>query len=383
MTMLMGLGVKKHIIPHEKNQFQKGFSLNTGNLLFNFASELIADLEPEIIPWGMNAKVINKKTDSVLLPMANHVGKHVDLSEKGPRIGEIDGTVVALGLGAQFELSGHSLDDIPKGTIDWIDTLISKSSVINIGVRGNYTKKVLTDLGFGDDIVVTGCPSLFINPSKNLGSDLYNKYLSTDKNKKLNKLAIAAGNPFKKDGSTIERYFIGLVNKYDANYIIQHPLALIALASGWEDEISDRNKSVIKDRWFPSISESAMKEWFERKTSVYVSVPQWIYDVSRADFCVGTRIHGAQASIQAGTPAVCVYIDSRTKELCEFMNIPHIGLHQVSNHEGDIMDLLFSVFEEWDWAAFDVNRINLANKMIDFLESNKINTTSHLKNLAY
>lgn len=101
---LMGLSAKNNGIPRNINEFSRQFSLNTGNLLFCYAAELITNLTNHKFSWGTDAVKINshKNTNGLLLPMANQLGNHVDLSVKGPRILGITKPIVALGLGAQF-----------------------------------------------------------------------------------------------------------------------------------------------------------------------------------------------------------------------------------------------------------------------------------------
>lgn len=49
------------------------------------------------------------------------------------------------------------------------------------------------------------------------------------------------------------------------------------------------------------------------------------------DLVIGTRIHGSILSLHAGTPCVCIAIDSRTLELCMMHGIPYIDYTQEKN----------------------------------------------------
>ena len=53
---------------------------------------------------------------------------------------------------------------------------------------------------------------------------------------------------------------------------------------------------------------------------------QWLEDSARFDFSIGLRLHGNMAAWQAGTPAIWIYHDSRTRELCETMALPHMQI---------------------------------------------------------
>lgn len=382
MSRIMGIGINQHSIPGNIKEFRRSFSLNTGNLLFNFAAELLIKYEAGGISWQTSAETINKAEGPILLPMANHVGRHVNLMEKAPTLEDVEACVAVIGLGAQFKsASQYSLDDVPKGTTDWLNLLASKSTARNIGVRGEFTKKILSELGFSSKIVATGCPSLFISPDVHLGDTIKKKFNATSRDFKKLRLAVAAGNPRQSETSSTERRLIQLVDEFRAWYIIQNPQELISLASGWEMEGESRYLELIQKRWMPHLDPESIRHWFVRNGRVYISVPQWIFDLSRIELCVGTRVHGVQAAIQAGTPAVCICIDSRTRELCDFMRIPSVDIRQISKSDC-LLTELFGVLERWDERRFDENRISLARRMNVFFRQNGFKPSAHLMKLA-
>lgn len=53
--------------------------------------------------------------------------------------------------------------------------------------------------------------------------------------------------------------------------------------------------------------------------------------LENVDLVIGTRIHGSILSLHAGTPCVCIAIDSRTLELCIIHGIPYIDYTQEKN----------------------------------------------------
>lgn len=380
---LMGLGAKNNSIPYELSELQRNYSFNTGNLLFHYASEKIADLSSGGFSWGSRSEVINsdKNTKGVLLPMANQLGSHVNLLEQGPKLVGVDKPIIVIGLGAQFELENDGgLDSISQGTIDWLNIVTNEKKNKNITVRGQFTANLLDRLGFNGCYEVLGCPSMLINPSDNLGAKLKEKFFASNKEEKLNNLAIAAGNPFINELANLERNLIELVDTYHASYIVQHPKLLIELSMAYEDEGSNEKFDVVKNRWFKEKSESEIKRWFVLNSTTYVSVAQWFSDLRRKDFVLGTRIHGIQAAIQSGTPAVCLYIDSRTKELCETMGLPCMSALEFKNDFD--LDRVFKVFENWDENKFDNKRKVLSRKMLNFLKHNNVSPSKHLIELA-
>lgn len=372
---LMGMGGNSNIIPHNMPEFKRSYSLNTGNLIFQYASKILSEPSHVRYALGANNEVINSQSTGLIIPMANHIGSHIDLSQEGPKIQNVNVPVIVLGLGVQFELGKINIEDIPKGTISWLKSLSEKSDRKNITVRGKETGRVLSKLGFGNKIEILGCPSLLINEDINLGEKLYKKFLSSSANIKLSKLGIAAGNPHIRKLANLEKSFISLVNKHNAKYIIQHPPLLIKLSSGYSDSVTDDEFLILQKYWFENMSKEEIIDWFLTKSQTYISVPQWFYDVSKLEFVVGTRIHGIQAALQAGTPAVCLYIDIRTKELCETMGIPHAP---AENFKNDLnIEEIFDIFSKWDYKAFDENRINVAKKLKNIFISNGAMISKH------
>lgn len=53
--------------------------------------------------------------------------------------------------------------------------------------------------------------------------------------------------------------------------------------------------------------------------------------LQNVDLVIGTRIHGSILSLHAGTPCVCIAIDSRTLELCMMHGIPYIDYTEEKN----------------------------------------------------
>jgi len=366
----MGPGSQANIIPYTLNNMKKSYTMNTGNMIFYYACENIIAMDNNKYGWGSHPNNINTNSMGIVLPLANQLGSHFDLNASGPKIIDIKIPIVALGLGVQFKLNGIDSSDIPSGSIEWLKELSSKTSTKNIAVRGKETEKLLTSLGFGESVEALGCPSLLINNSKSLGKQIFEKFNSFSKDDIVNNIAVAAGDPYINELTKLEQSLIEMINEFDGRYIVQNPALLLKLSSGWNSDISDAEMNMLQKRWFPNLNYKEISNWFLKKSDVYFSVPQWIYNHSRRNFVIGTRIHGVQAAIQAGTPAVCLYIDIRTKELCEMMKIPHAPASDFKN--GITIDEALKIFDEWDYKEFDKNRIEIANKMKIFLLNNKI-----------
>lgn len=377
MFSLSGLNVNDLEFPQDIESFRKHFSLNSGNLLFHYAAEKIIDFKgAKRYSWKLEGASIENGCSGIVLPMANHLGKHVDLSKAGPPLDNLSVPAVVLGLGAQFERFDMSFaKHIPTGTVDWLNKVKSADpNIKNIAVRGMFTYRLLKKLGLSESVEALGCQSNFISSKKRLGYDIYKKYEASSFSDIENGIVVTAGDYTKKKFSTLERSLIALIEGKEGRYIVQNPKSLIQLASGWGDQVDQKIKDDVKEEMLPSVTD--IDSWFKYHAAIYVSVPQWLFDLSKKNFVVGTRIHGIQAALQAGTPALCLCIDSRTTELCEMMAIPHVDAQKYIN--GISLKECVDEFESWDYQEYDRKRLVLARKMKRFLLNNSVKPSDHL-----
>ena len=82
------------------------------------------------------------------------------------------------------------------------------------------------------------------------------------------------------------------------------------------------------------------------------------------DFVAGPRFHGVMLAMQAGTPGGVIAHDSRTREMCETMLIP-VRMYDDMPASFAASDLP-SLFE-FEAAAYDCRRSELANRYVDML----------------
>ena len=379
MYKLMGLGSGFNELVWGYSDFQKYNSANSGNLLFNFAINQLVRLEGGKYLWSTRAEEINGAKSNLLIPMANNIGPHMDILKQGPRLDGVEVNAVVIGIGAQWPLSGSQEDKVPEGTIKWLRKVASMSEVPNISVRGQVTLDFFRKIGLSDSAIALGCPSLLVNPNRKLGEIL------CEKAKKMSAAGpvvagVSAGNQYLANLGKLEKWLIKIAEGPGSRYIVQHPKQLISIAEGYENDVSDEERELVRSRWFTDYSISEMEAWFKRHSTTYTSIPQWIMDCRKYDMMVGTRIHGVQMGIQAGTPSVCLYIDSRTKELCEMMRIPHYSA--LDFQKSPDIKILIGLIKEWDWGEFDLNRLEIARKTHDFFTANNLVVSNHLIDLV-
>ena len=98
------------------------------------------------------------------------------------------------------------------------------------------------------------------------------------------------------------------------------------------------------------------------------------------DLVMGTRIHGTILALQSGTPALCIALDARHRELCETMLVPWVWWEDVKDGitVADAVELLKDV----DWYEFDRNRKKLAREYITFLTNNGLKASAAVAAIA-
>lgn len=370
----MGLGTSE-AIPDDINSLRSSYSLNTGNLLFNYAAKLLCDLAPGKLSWGSQPNVINKSCKGLLIPMANHLGEHVDLGLTGPRLNNLEIPVVIFGIGVESKLGKDP--ELPQGTKDWISSVgkLKASAAPNISTRGLSSTLTIQKNTPSVDSIPLGCPSYLINRNPDIGARISERVKSIDLSDTA--IAVSAGNPHKRDLNAVEHKLISLVEETNGVYIVQHPKILLELSLGYSTV--ENESELARSSFFPKHTTTEMRKWLKRYSRVYISVSQWFTDIRRYDIHVGTRIHGSQAAIQAGIPSVCLYIDSRTEELCKQMHIPHAPALEFL--EDLSIESLVDICRSWDWDEYDRQRIQTAVQTNRFLVDNGVSPSRHLLRL--
>ena len=90
-------------------------------------------------------------------------------------------------------------------------------------------------------------------------------------------------------------------------------------------------------------------------------------------FSIGTRVHGAIASLNGGTPAIITNGDLRAKSMCEFFKIPHkpeFGFANTQNKFGEDLSLekLCNFLKDHNWDEFVKTRKRRADLFKSTLE---------------
>ncbi len=359
-------------------EIRRQLGTNIGNLAFVYAikHQLVGLAERATIPWISTPEQIERAGDICVIPCANQFGRHHDLGQLARLLEKISTPLVAIGLGAQSS-PDMRIPEVPEGTVRWLRrvTELAPSRMANVGVRGEFSRRVLEEYGFRNTCI-TGCPSLFIHPSTTLGGLISDRQVGVPE-----RVAVAAGHPGWKHLSRIERSLAHIVTATKGAYICQSPFESIRMGRGEIDALTPAEFDQCRQYIGPELSKDAFKAWARAHAIIFFNVPGWMEFLRRFDFVVGTRIHGTVLGLQAGVPALCIASDSRTIELCQTMNVPHIMARDCI--DGLRLEDLSRLFrDQFDAAGFDANRRARAQAYCAFLEANGLAVAAGLRRLA-
>ena len=350
---------------------------NTGNLAFHYAIERTIKIDGPAVNWHAGEQAIQAAGSLMIIPCANQVGEHVDMGNMGRKLSGIPQNIVAIGLGAQSSLH-KTIPDVPPGTISWLQSIAQHAPTPgpNISVRGDFTFKVLEHLGFGQNAAVLGCPSLFIGDESRVRARLLEKSQS-----RIDIISTVAGHYRWKHLHTIERGLAKLAASNAGKYIAQSPLEMLHSHRGGLDLLPQSVIQELVDASCPEMTPAEFRKWLSTYGEVYFSIGSWMEHYQRVDAVIGPRIHGVMLALQVGTPAICIVHDSRTQELCELMQVPHVFVKDIAG--GISRAQVESAVKEFDVAAFFDNRRKLAQRYIVFLRENNLEPSDHLEQQAH
>jgi len=285
--------------------------------------------------------------------------------------------MVAVGLGAEAPDDTHDLK-VPEPTQEWISAIASMAPTKspNIAVRGTYTYRTLEKYGFHTKCTILGCPSLFISPYHDLGARIRDKVASPTR-----LIGVAPGNigNIPKKTLTLERHLVELIDRHGGSYICQHPPLLYSLIMEPYSKLNLEELEAVRAAIQPRMALDDFLRWFRLHARLFDNIVSWLDHLRSLDLVLGTRFHGIQLALQAGTPALCIPLNARQVELCQTTRTPFI--------EREILGTDFSVegirayLAAFDWDVFDRNRQDLARKFSQFLTANGLRPSKHLLSL--
>ncbi len=373
-AFIIGLKPKLESIGASTETLSGRAGLNTGNLVYAHAISSHVAGEPAVLDIGARPERMNLAGRIGIIQGANQLGPHFAAEQWPERFAQLTVDLVIIGLGAQAELSGAP-PEVPESALEWIRRIVERAPADgpNLGVRGAFTRGVLGRYGLADHAEVVGCPSLFINPNPRLGREIARNARRPER------VAVVAGHEAWRHLAHIEASLACLVSETGGSYIGQHGLNMMKLTRGEAGALAAEDLEALCDYICPGMGLAAFVRWSHRHGRVFFDVPSWMTHCRGYDLVIGTRIHGTMVALQAGTPAVCIVHDSRTLELCETMQVPHVTAEAVRDgiDRASLPDLFV-----FDPDAFDENRRRLCSTYVAFLERNGVRTAPWLREMA-
>jgi hypothetical protein len=356
------------------DEFSRRVGFNTGNLVFLYGLFKVIENLKSII--NVN---INELDDYIKIwGCSNFLNPKKQMFVSDSYIYTDNKPMILLGLGAQAE---NETDPFVLGesNSNWL-SVVDKMRVnqhSNIAVRGDFTKYIIDDDNKKIKPVILGCPSLFINPDKNIGLLLSRRVLEPMVN-----IAVLPGPwvSLNKRSMSIERMIVEFAEKYNGDLIFQSNINIFKMYYQNKNELDDLEIERLREFIKPNLNNNDFYFWFRRKAKIFDNVPTWIGYLKSLNFVIGNRIHGVALSLQSGTPAICITTDARQEELCKTMFIPYIQSNNF-NYSIDI-DACRELLIKHDWQAFDTNRKKIAELFVEFLDNNSLESTNQLKVLS-
>ena len=345
----------------ESTLTQDVFNSNSGNYLFQHAiwkalatpgTDIVSNgtLSERELPERGDAERINEQFDSFVIPLANafrpdFAKRLVKLTEL---IKDLTVPVTVIGVGAQagVAMSTEGLTGMNDTVKAFVGAILDRSA--SIGVRGEFTKRYLTELGFpASSVDIIGCPSLFLH-----GPDLaIHKRVE----------AITADSPMVLN-LTPEVPGIGAFSTTQAE---RHPnLTYIG---------QDANdlRLLLWGVPFPHVDDELTPThmghplYQSDRYRLFLDTWTWYDFLATQDFTYGTRFHGNVAALLARTPAMLLAHDSRTLELAAYHEMPH---RIVSEFTEDIQAT--ELYDNVDFSAFNRAMPDRFARYVAFLERN-------------
>jgi len=340
---------------------------NTGNILFletigsqiqnctpiNIYTECLADVEDFM-----------SKYDALILPMANMVSSSWASDDMVTFLEKHNIPIILISVGVQVfdieELHTFTLSRDAKRLLD-----LAKERSTSIGVRGEYTAKYLSDLGY--NVRIIGCPSAFA------------RFTSPVARPSLNKIATHATLSGYWRESLISFFEFG--QKYAQSYVAQNEARLLADAYNLSDDVlkewvydESRLRLVTENKlyeysYYSSSAEKAesFRNWIKQSLTFFTDIDKWMKHLSSFDFVVGTRFHGNMVGILAGVPSLLLTTDLRVQELAEYHKLPHYPLTSIT--KDTTPEELFSQVDFTDYLAY---RSQAHNNYLEFLKENNL-----------
>ena len=337
---------------HHKNLIAS----NSGNILFaQSVYKALSTSDNELIcnqyKVSRDADFINNNYDAFVIPLANafrpSFSKQLDALTALIRQLKIPCVVVGVGAQTNLKLDMLRSSPIDDSVKNFVSAVLDRST--SIGVRGELTREYLARLGF-TAVDTIGCPSMYLHGGR-IDVRKTREKIGPESSVSMN-LTRGMNEPtwqlFRRTWKRYPKLTYVAQDRSDFEYLY------------WGRPIIDGIK---KGDAFPSKINHPL--YTSDRIRMYVDAKTWLDGMKAFEFAFGTRIHGNVFALLAGTPAVVLAHDSRTLELSQFYDIPHIRTDDI-NEDTDASTL----FEAADFANLMTRLPSRFEFFKSFLEKN-------------
>ncbi len=331
---------------------------NTGNQVISYGLLNRLSYDEVVFDPHLSPSEVNARFDHILIGAANFNHSGFDFGYLADFLEGTSLPVTIVGLGAQSNDLSKDIDLLP-GTERFLKIVSDPCRLM--GVRGAYTAEILNRRGI-TNLQITGCPSYYAD----FGNVVPNEAprLRPDSRIGVNASRDVIGHGFNPEAmaGAIKRLMQVAVER-DADFIAQTEHEEIVIAESYVPDLSPYLTSLYNQLGL-GVSRESFDNWAMRRCKVYWDVADWIGAMEGLDFVLGTRFHGAMAALLAGTPALVLCHDSRTLEMCDFLQIPHLPVDTMNRMR------LEEIHAAMDLAAFNTRRAQLGLAYSAFLFAN-------------
>ena len=236
--------------------------------------------------------VINNECTHILLMLQDQIRIHESYGYRLPFqqltnfLTQTKCPVIVAGLGANsfdgYRPDFHMLLD--EEQVAFWRYLSTRCTVI--GLRGSFTEEVLHNIEV-DNTEVIGCPTYYER----------GVIRKIEKRKWYNNMRLACSSGF---STKLTNAIIYLQDMQEEERIRQ---------------IAYHSNGIVNPDLYDDI--------INKRFRIFSSMSSWRNDLADKDFFWGYRMHGAMVALNSEVPVAVLNGDSRSREMCEFMNIPY------------------------------------------------------------
>jgi hypothetical protein len=344
---------------------------NLGNMAFWYAARMLVDAECHLVGRSTRAGDVPKDVRAFVIPAANFLNAGADLTQLADLVRELDRPCLVLGLGAQAEAE-HQPPELKPGTLAFLQEVAKRTP--SLGIRGQFTQKLCGAHGVANTTVL-GCPSILINPARDLGRRLKARIDAlTDEGP----YAVHAA-CIKSVVQSVERELVRLAQlNPGSSYVVQRPVELIKAVFN-EPLNAEEEAGLRKATHFLGFGTRTdrLTGFLRRTLLVPDSIDGWVHGLRRHVAGVNTRIHGTLMCTAAEVPAICIWHDTRTQELTAEMRLPNLSVRQFTENRWSVRDMFAQ--SGFDAEAFDERRRELARMNADIIAQAGLQPSAHLR----